>query len=87
MKISKNCADCFAGLSAKTRIEIVNLLQKENKMSVLEIVGQFDLAQPTITHHLQYLKTAGLLSSTKKGRQVFYYLNPKCKDGRCELLE
>ena len=55
-------------------------------MSVSEIAKQFSLRQPTITHHLRYLVDAGILSSEKKGRQVFYSLHPKCKKGECHVF-
>lgn len=81
-----SCASCFAGLSDKTRVGIVNLLLERGKMSVLEIVKHFNLTQPTITHHLQYLRQAGVLESSKRGRKVFYFISPKCKKGRCKLF-
>ncbi len=86
MKFSADCCDCFAGLATKNRIKIVNLLQKEGRLPVLEIARHFRLAQPTITHHLHYLKEAGLLDSVKKGRQVFYFVSQKCKEGKCGLF-
>lgn len=86
MRFMASCADCFAGLSDKTRVGIVNLLLEKDKMSVLEIGKHFKLTQPTITHHLHYLKEAGVLESSKKGRKVFYFISPKCKKGRCKLF-
>ena len=86
MKLSTDCCQCFAGLSTKARIEIVNLLQAKGKMSVMEIAKHFDLKQPTITHHLQYLARTGILDSQKKGRQVFYFISRKCQEGRCGLF-
>ena len=55
-------------------------------MSVMEIAKHFKLTQPTITHHLQYLEEAGVLTSKKKGRKVFYILDPKCQDKECEIF-
>ena len=87
MKFSDNCCSCFSGLSTKSRIGIVNLLQEKGKMSVLEIAKQFRLTQPTITHHLQYLKKAGLVESKKHGRKVYYSISQKCKKGKCGLFD
>jgi len=85
-KLIPSCAPCFAGLSDKTRIKIINLLLKKDKLSVLEIVEKFNLTQPTITHHLKYLEKAGVLKSLKKGRKVYYFVSPKCKKGKCGLF-
>lgn len=86
MKFKSACSGCFAGLSCSVRIEIVNLLQKEGKMSVMDIVKNFKQTQPTITHHLQYLKKAGVLKSKKDGRKIFYSVNPKCGMSHCKLF-
>jgi DNA-binding transcriptional ArsR family regulator len=55
-------------------------------MPVMEIANHFKLTQPTISHHLQYLKGAGIVDSEKKGRRVYYFISRKCKEGRCGLF-
>jgi ArsR family transcriptional regulator len=64
---------------------MVNLLRGK-KMSVGEIAGYFKLRQPTITHHLQYLKEAGVVGSERRGRRVYYFITEKCKKGECGLF-
>ena len=86
MKLTSACASCFAGLSCQTRIGMINLLQEKKEMSVMEIAKHFKLKQPTITHHLQYLKEAGVLNSEKKGRKVYYFISEKCKKGECGIF-
>lgn len=86
MRLKSSCAGCFAGLSCQTRIGIINLLQKKKEISVTEIAKHFKLTQPTITHHLQYLEEAGVLTSKKKGRKVYYFIDPKCQDKECEIF-
>lgn len=77
---------CFAGLSCETRMEILNLLQKNGEMSVLEIAKSFNVTQPTITHHLLYLKEVKILTSHKRGRYVYYSIHPKCKKDLCKIF-
>lgn len=79
MKLSRACTECFSGLSCEVRIEIINLLKKQGKMQVGEIAKNFDLKQPTISHHLGYLKDMGIVASKRKGREIYYYIHPKCK--------
>jgi len=86
MKLTSACASCFAGLSCQTRIGIINLLQEKKEISVMEIVKHFKVTQPTITHHLKFLKKAGVLGSKKKGRKVFYFISEKCKKGECGIF-
>lgn len=86
MKFKTNCHRCFAALSVEARVKIIQLLQEREKMSVLEIAKSFQLKQPTITHHLSYLKKAGILESKKDGRKVFYYIRPLCQENTCRIF-
>ena len=85
MKLKSSCAGCYAGLSCGIRVEIVNLLQEKKKISVSDIAKCFKVTQPTISHHLQYLKNAGIIKSKKEGRKVYYFINPKC-GSRCGVF-
>ena len=44
-------------------------------MSAGEIAGEFDMTRPSISHHLDLLRRAGLVTSRKEGQFVFYELN------------
>ncbi len=87
MKFETGCAGCFAGLSCGIRVEIINLLKEKDRMSVLEIAKHFKVTQPTITHHLKYLKQAGILNSKKEGRKVYYFISPKCGKEKCSIFQ
>lgn len=86
MKLHSSCSGCFAGLSCDTRIDIINLLQKKGPTNVMEIAKHFKVTQPTITHHLKYLKELEILKSEKKGRQIFYSVDSKCTDTDCGIF-
>ncbi len=45
------------------------------ELSVTDIVEALDVAQPTVSHHLNILKNAGLVHVRRHGKQVFYTLN------------
>lgn len=85
MDFYPSCTGCFAGLSCDVRIEIINLLKKKKKLSVLEIAKHFKVTQPTISHHLKYLEDFEVLSRKKEGRKVYYSINKKCKT--CDLFK
>jgi len=40
-------------------------------LSVGEIVDALDVSQPTVSHHLSLLRSAGLVSVRREGKQVF----------------
>jgi DNA-binding transcriptional ArsR family regulator len=51
----------LAAISDPTRREILSLV-REQDVTVMEIVGKFQLSQPTISAHLKVLEQAGLIS-------------------------
>ena len=40
-----------------------------------EIAEQFNLTKPSISHHLNVLKQAGLVQDVRKGQNIYYSLN------------
>jgi len=64
----------FKALSDKTRRKILRDL-RERDMSAGEIADRFDISKPSISHHLDALKNAGLVLSEKQGQHIIYSLN------------
>lgn len=65
------CCLIFHALSDKTRVKILKLL-KSKEQCVNDICKNFDMTQPSISHHLDILKRAGLVQNNKRGREVYY---------------
>ncbi len=61
----------FFGLADKTRLKILKLIAKE-ELCACEVMTALDLTQPNTSHHLGILERAGLVSSRRKGKWVFY---------------
>ena len=66
--------DLFKALNDETRRKIIELL-KEGEMNAGEIAEKFDISKPSISHHLDLLKRADLITCEKKGQFVRYSLN------------
>jgi len=64
----------FKALNDQTRRQIIELL-KENDRNAGEIAEKFNISKPSISHHLDILKRAGLITSEKKGQFIVYSLN------------
>ena len=64
----------FKALNDETRRQIVDLL-KEKDLNAGEIAAHFNISKPSISHHLDILKQADLITSEKKGQFVEYSLN------------
>ena len=64
----------FNPRSDPTRRRILELLQ-ERDMSAGEIADCFDMAKPSVSHHLNVLKNAGFILDERKGQNIIYSLN------------
>ncbi len=69
----------FKALNDQTRREILELL-KERDMTAGEIADHFDISKPSISHHLDLLKQAGLIDASKSGQFISYRLNTTVVD-------
>jgi ArsR family transcriptional regulator len=69
----------FKALNDPTRREILELL-KEKDLTAGEIADQFNISKPSISHHLDLLRQAGLVVSVKEGQFICYSLNTTVMD-------
>ncbi len=67
-------SEVFKALSDPTRREILHMLQKGD-LSAGDIAERFDMTKPSISHHLNNLKQAGLVQDLRKGQNIYYSLN------------
>jgi superfamily I DNA and/or RNA helicase/DNA-binding transcriptional ArsR family regulator/very-short-patch-repair endonuclease len=63
-----NKIDILKAISDETRLTILELLLDSDGKSVQELIEILQKPQPTISHHINILKSANLLKLTKKGR-------------------
>ena len=56
------------------RIAIISLLDEHKKLSVTEIYTAIDIEQASASHHLNILKTKGVLVSKREGKKILYSL-------------
>ena len=68
--------NAWDALSDSTRREILLLLVK-TPCSAGEIAQQFSISKPSISHHLNLLREAGLVRSEKRGQHIYYMLIPE----------
>ena len=81
----RRTVELFKALADETRQKIMSLCCCK-WLSVGEIVEALHVSQPTVSHHLSILRSAGLVDSRREGKQVFYSLNQKqIADACCQL--
>ena len=70
-------AEVFKALGHPTRLAIVDMLAGGERC-VCEINEHIDADMSTVSRHLSLLRNVGILSSDKRGNQVFYRLECPC---------
>src|SRR3989344_9266156 len=59
--------------SNPTRLEILNLLRDEER-SVTGLMEKTKLSQANISQHLSIMKSKGIVTSNRKGKNIYYKL-------------
>ena len=66
--------EAFKALGDPTRRHILELLRTKD-LTAGEIAEHFDMTKPSLSHHLNTLKTAGLVEAERDGQNIIYSLN------------
>src|SRR3954462_1945589 len=75
---AERMATIAKALADPVRLQLVDVLRKHaGKVCVCELVPLFDLAQPTISHHLKVLRQAGIVGSERQGLWAYYFVHPE----------
>ncbi len=72
-------SEWFKVLADPTRLRILNLLARNaDPVCVCDIVDQFDLGQPTISHHLRILRDSCFVKTERHANFIYYSINHEC---------
>lgn len=70
----KKFASLMKALSDETRIQILDMLYKE-ELCACNILEEFKITQPTLSYHMKILSDSGLVIGRKDGVWMKYSLN------------
>lgn len=66
--------EAFKALADPTRRRILELLRSAD-LTAGELADHFDMTKPSISHHLNTLKAAGLVDAERERQSIVYSLN------------
>jgi DNA-binding transcriptional ArsR family regulator len=70
----KGSAPLFAALGDKTRLRLVSRLCDDGPMSIARLTAGSNVTRQAITKHLRVMEDAGLVRSTRHGRESIWQL-------------
>lgn len=70
-------ATLFAALGDEIRLSLVRRLCDEGPMSISRLAAGSSVTRQAITKHLRVMERAGLIHSTKQGRESICEMNPR----------
>jgi DNA-binding transcriptional ArsR family regulator len=77
MPRARTTADVFNAIAEPRRREIIDLLAGRGALAVGALVAALGLPQPAVSKHLGVLRSVGVVTVTKDGRQRLYQLEAK----------
>lgn len=73
--------DAFKALAHSGRLEVFfTLVKARREMSVGEVLEAVKLPAPTLSHHLDQLRRAGLVRARRQERFIYYSVGPMVTD-------
>ena len=74
----KACQEVLTALGDETRQHIICAMLEVERPGTraVDIAQRANLSRPTVSHHLQVLKRAGIVCARKEGPRIYYYLDP-----------
>jgi len=81
-------ATTLKALADPVRLRLLSVVASHagGQACVCDLSAGIDLSQPTISHHLKVLRTAGLLASERRGSWVYYRVIPEALQQLSHLL-
>ena len=83
----KDAAPLFAALGDATRLGLLISLCSSGPLSVTRLSSTFAVSRQAITKHLDVLSEAGLVRSSRQGRERIWEFEPKRLDDAHRYLE
>ncbi len=76
----------FKCLADDTRLKILLLVEQAQELCVCDLQTALALSQPKVSRHLAELRKCELLIDERRGRWVYYRLNPHLPSWAREML-
>ncbi len=77
----------YKALSEETRLKSLLLMLKLGELCVCDLMEALNLSQPKVSRHLSELRKHGLVLDERRGKWVYYRINPSLASWVKQVLE
>lgn len=74
--VANNLAETYAALADPVRLRLLSLIAAAGEVCSCDLVEPLGKSQPTVSHHTKILSEAGLITGDKRGRWVYWSVEP-----------
>ncbi len=83
---AERLSNCLAVLAEPVRIRIMSVIASKGEVCARDILPEFSVTQPTLSHHMRVLVDNDLVTARKEGRNVYYSVNQATVRELADLL-
>ncbi|MHA2378899.1 MAG: ArsR/SmtB family transcription factor [Candidatus Thorarchaeota archaeon] len=75
---TENLVRIFRALTDASRLRIVHLLMKVDRISVSDIASRLEQHMSGVSHHLRILRDLGFVKREREGKWIYHSLDDEC---------
>lgn len=76
----------YKSLAEETRLKSLLLISQHRELCVCDLMTALSLSQPKISRHLAELRKNGLVIGERRGKWVYYQINPQLPSWMRQIL-
>lgn len=73
-------AQTYAAVADPVRLRLLSMIAAAGEVCSCDLLGPLGKSQPTVSHHTKVLADAGLITGDKRGRWVYWRVDPARAD-------
>ena len=77
---AERLASALRVVADPARLRLLSLITASGEACVCDLTEPLGLTQPTVSHHLKVLREAGLVTSERRGVNIWYAAKPTALD-------
>ncbi len=76
----------YKALAEETRLKSLLLLESQGELCVCDLMNALALSQPKVSRHLAELRKQALVVGERRGKWMYYRINPDLPDWMKQVL-